>query len=602
MSKITTVLGELAKRAAAKDEKALNFLHNTSTEKLQRMQNMGGLPMPSIAITDKSIPFENFGDITLVGKPESFDPKANSLNQAFSADAYTVRAPSPVRVAKKGAGKRFNALYGADAKELGVYADETMSNIWDLEKKGDAREDKYNQVVRWFENRSGPLFLKDKGILFDKDSRQSVDDALLPYQQNGEFQQWAKDSTDEVFEDGEYFISNPDRDYYTQNARLKPYTADEITKVMKRNAGRGGEGGLSSSSPGAVRAAYSEKLTSLEAMRKRRDQLSGDIGIEKDEVENLLLDLGDAIKPYYKYDSDGFMYRDAVSEFLADGATKGLKRSGDFVGFENIPSDLMQELEGFQQILKKAPTEYFESKPKRVVKLNEFGGAIVPDGTSQKTLDLLTQQGLEIESYADDAERLAARQKFKNLLFQIPPTAAATVLAGIAAGSSGQAEASENGASLMADANREFADATNGQGLGGIQQMLLKGIMQTAGMVDMGADVASSMAGPLLSAPGAIARYAADRFMPGTEYSAEDISQARQSTEDYFNYSPRTELGSQYGEQAMQAFGGAVAPYMQPLSDAAGNSSILGAMSQGYNYLGDKEKELAKAMMDISPI
>ena len=441
MSKLTRAIEELAKRADAGDEASLMFLHNTSADKLQRVQDMGGMPMPSIAITDKDIPFENFGDITLVGKPESFDPKSSSLNQAFSADAYTVRAPRPVRIAKKGAGKRFQELYGADAKELDVYAADTVANVWDLEKKGDVREDKYDQVVRWFDDRSGPIFLKDKGIPFNKESRQDIDEKLQPFRQSGEFKQWADNAVDELFEPDQYFVANPDRDYYTQKAKLKPYTADEIAKVMKRSAGRGGEGGMSTSSPGAVRAAYSEKLTSLDAMRKRKDQLSGDIGIKKEEIENLLIDLGDALRPYYKYDPNGWSYRDAVSELMTEGATRGLKRSADFVGFENIPKDLMSELEGFQQILKKAPTEYFESKPKRVVQLNEFGGAIVPEDTSQRTIDLLTRQGLEIERYTDDAQRLAARNKFQDMLFQLPPVAATAVISGIAAVSAPDAQA-----------------------------------------------------------------------------------------------------------------------------------------------------------------
>ena len=441
MSKLTRAIEELARRADAGDNASLMFLHNTSADKLQRVQDMGGMPMPSIAITDKDIPFENFGDITLVGKPESFDPKSSSLNQAFSADAYTVRAPRPVRIAKKGAGKRFQELYGADAKELDVYAADTVANVWDLEKKGDVREDKYDQVVRWFDDRSGPIFLKDKGIPFNKESRQDIDEKLQPFRQSGEFKQWADNAVDELFEPDQYFVANPDRDYYTQKAKLKPYTADEIAKVMKRSAGRGGEGGMSTSSPGAVRAAYSEKLTSLDAMRKRKDQLSGDIGIKKEEIENLLIDLGDALRPYYKYDPNGWSYRDAVSELMTEGATRGLKRSADFVGFENIPKDLMSELEGFQQILKKAPTEYFESKPKRVVQLNEFGGAIVPEDTSQRTIDLLTRQGLEIERYTDDAQRLAARNKFQDMLFQLPPVAATAVISGIAAVSAPDAQA-----------------------------------------------------------------------------------------------------------------------------------------------------------------
>jgi hypothetical protein len=438
---IKAVLEELAKRAAVGDKASLMFLHNTSAAKLQRVQDMGGMPMPSIAITDKDIPFDSFGDITLVGKTGSFDPKANPLNEAYSADAYTVRAPSPVKVARKGAGKRFKEKFGAKMKELDVYSDDTTANIWDLESKGDVDTNRYNQVVNWFDRNAEALFLDEKGIKFDKDSGRDIRDKTEPFRASGEYKNWSDSQLSEIFDDQEYFITNPNRDYYTQRARLAPYTAEEITKFMKKSSGRGGEGGMSTSSPGAVRAAYSEKLTSLDAMRKRREQLSGDISIEKGEIENLLFDLGDALKPYYQYSADGFMYLNAVSEFLIGGATKGLRRSGEFVGFENIPPDLMKELEGFQQILKKAPTEYFESKPKRVVQLNEFGGAIVPEDTSQATIDLLTRQGLEIERYTNDAQRLAARNKFQDMLFQLPPVAATAVISGIAAVSAPDAQA-----------------------------------------------------------------------------------------------------------------------------------------------------------------
>jgi hypothetical protein len=162
------------------------------------------------------------------------------------------------------------------------------------------------------------------------------------------------------------------------------------------------------------------------------------------------------------------------------------------------------------------------------------------------------------------------------------------------------------GGDLMQQANRDFAGAIRTQPepdfLTGVQQSLLSGIMKTAGVADLSADVVSAMAGPLLSAPGAIARYAADRYVPGVNYTAEEMAQGRRETEDYFNYQPRTEQGQQYGEQIMQGIGGAIAPYVPAIKKAAGDSYILGAMRQGYDYLGEREKELAKALMDLSPI
>ena len=154
---------------AADYVKDLMFLHNTNAGKLARQESMGGLPMPSIAVTQKDIPFEGFGDITLVGKPDNFDPKSSKLNQAFSADAYTVRAPRPLRIAKKGAGKAFDAKYGAKLKELDIYADETISNIWNLEGlENGANVSEYNQVADWFDNRASPLFRAEKNIVFCK--------------------------------------------------------------------------------------------------------------------------------------------------------------------------------------------------------------------------------------------------------------------------------------------------------------------------------------------------------------------------------------------------------------------------------------------------
>ena len=154
------------------------------------------------------------------------------------------------------------------------------------------------------------------------------------------------------------------------------------------------------------------------------------------------------------------------------------------------------------------------------------------------------------------------------------------------------------GADLMQQANDDFMSNIVNQPepdfLSGVQQSLLSGIMKTAGIADLSADIASAMFAPVMSAPGAVARYA-------TGSTADEIAQARRETEDYFNYQPRTELGPQYGEQAMQAIGGAISPYIPAIKEAAGESYILGAMKQGYDYLGEREKELAKALMDLSP-
>ena len=78
---------------SASEEKNLAAYHNTNAASLQQALASGGLAVPSLAITDKSIPFDNFGSITLVGNADLINP-ANGTD-VYSRDAYTTRMPKP---------------------------------------------------------------------------------------------------------------------------------------------------------------------------------------------------------------------------------------------------------------------------------------------------------------------------------------------------------------------------------------------------------------------------------------------------------------------------------------------------------------------------
>ena len=76
------------------ETKDLVALHNLTAEKLLKSLELGGLPMPSIAITKAYIPHDNFGEITLIMGKDTIDPKANKKNVVYSADAWTPTFPS----------------------------------------------------------------------------------------------------------------------------------------------------------------------------------------------------------------------------------------------------------------------------------------------------------------------------------------------------------------------------------------------------------------------------------------------------------------------------------------------------------------------------
>jgi hypothetical protein len=121
---------------------------------------------------------------------------------------------------------------------------------------------------------------------------------------------------------------------------------------------------------------------------------------------------------------------------------------------------------------------------------------------------------------------------------------------------------------------------------------------QGIGALDAAANAASGLVAPILSAPSAITRYAADRLIPGVNFSAEEMAQARKDVEDIFDYQPRTELGQQYSNQALVGLGSLLAPVVE----ASEGSKILGLLGDAYDYIGPKRRELVNALLDVSPL
>ena len=79
----------------SKDIKDLVAVHNISERKLLQSIKLGGLVVPSIAITNVEYGHENFGNISLIFRKDTIDP-ANEANEVFSSDAYSKRFPKVV--------------------------------------------------------------------------------------------------------------------------------------------------------------------------------------------------------------------------------------------------------------------------------------------------------------------------------------------------------------------------------------------------------------------------------------------------------------------------------------------------------------------------
>ena len=77
----------------AEEDRYLIAVHNLSEEKLKQALDLGGFPMPSIAITKAGVGHTSFGDISLLFDKESINP-SDQRNKVYGEDAWTPTFPS----------------------------------------------------------------------------------------------------------------------------------------------------------------------------------------------------------------------------------------------------------------------------------------------------------------------------------------------------------------------------------------------------------------------------------------------------------------------------------------------------------------------------
>ena len=92
----------------AEEDKSLVAVHNTSEENLKKALELGGFPMPSIAITKADVGHTAFGEISLVFGKDSINP-TDRRNKVYGEDAWTPTFPT---VGYKLNEKKTSEIYG----------------------------------------------------------------------------------------------------------------------------------------------------------------------------------------------------------------------------------------------------------------------------------------------------------------------------------------------------------------------------------------------------------------------------------------------------------------------------------------------------------
>jgi hypothetical protein len=382
--------------------------HNITPEKLARVEKIGGMPVPSLAVSNVENPMMNFGDISLIGSKEMAIPSAK--NPVYGFDAYTARTPKVDYEIDPKSRKALTSSLKDIASEVpdGEYGVDRLINNWE--------DRKYSDILK-------AKFLKDEGYgLPDvnqfKNEQWRYSSALNERVNNlgGKYEDWLSKFERSLPDVGVNIKERIFKGFTDMgNRRYAPVTLENLVKEMK--GGAGAEGFFYG--VGNIRAVATPKFNTLNQVKAARENIITAEKFEpiKKQIDSAFNDLNERLgklegQSGYRYEAP-----DALYEI---GQTRNVNLLDKI--YKDVPQSLKADVQVFMNKLREMPTEYFEIKPQRAMQVGEFKGAILPASAPQKSIDYLRGQGLQdLYYYSTPEERQSLFKKFGNQMFAATP-------------------------------------------------------------------------------------------------------------------------------------------------------------------------------------
>lgn len=391
----------------------LMAIHNLYEDKLKGVLELGGFPVPSIAIMKgEDAGNHRFGDISVLFDKETIDP-SNKKNEVYNSDIYSTRFPS---VENKINTDVIENLV-KEGYKYGISMSE--SNLEYLVENNRFNIDNVPDELM-------ELYFKQNGIEYTNDNR----DAYENGSKRNEYINWLDSLNNSMI--GEKRVIRPDVDLFTPSGnrrsleqRSYPYNLENIIKIMTKKATKGSEGNAFVG-VGEIRGNASKKFKSIKDIKNSESKLvSSDEMLKiKDEINANYDRLTSELANYYTHDNRWQGMENVAYALNETAKSKVITKqvlenqlAEDFI--ENVPDDLLNETVDFINSLKDAPTEYFEAKPQRAIGFDEVQAIIIPNTTTRELKQQLQDAGLKYYEYDPNIEGDKQRviNQFEDLKF-----------------------------------------------------------------------------------------------------------------------------------------------------------------------------------------
>lgn len=375
--------------------------HNLTSKNLYGVEKLGGLPVPSLAISKLQNPLESFGDITLIGTKEMVIPSKN--NPVFRSDAYTKRSPNIIYDFNQKSQNNLTEIF-SDLKGLPTYDRDIYNLVDDFSRRSE------NNLLQ-------AKFLKQKGILPDPAEYTekymfNSDVNSLRRQNQAEYEDWLINFDSNLKNEG-ILVKEKIFKGYTQDGNRK-YAEANLENIVKEMQGGASSEGWNYG-VGNLRALATPKFKKFDDVTKDREKLvsAENFNAIRKQTDNVYFDILTRLKETDK----NYSAEDALLEVVESKNINALDRV-----YKDISKELKADIGLFIKNIQTMPTEYFEIKPQRAVGLNEFAGAVIPNDISARALSILDRAGItDVYKYSSPEERKNLLQNFgKEMFVSIP--------------------------------------------------------------------------------------------------------------------------------------------------------------------------------------
>ena len=428
---------------AVEETNDLVALHNLTEENLLKVLDLGGFPMPSIAVTKADIPFTDFGDITVIFGKETIDP-ANPENAVYSRDAWTPTVPQ--------------AEYEINETKAREIIDKLLPYVNEFGDIGGIRKRlTVDELQELANNRDGNIvdefsgsietkyaYLREIGAINKDDTdmvpayserlRGKINSEISA--RNKEYKAWLDELFDGIIAK-KGIRTRTDR--FTSSGASRSfdethidYTLENIVKFMRSSPTQSAE--TTYASTHTLAAALAKNFSSIEDIKSAKAMLSAKAESEIAEARN-------------RYESsiseiiDSMAGRDIELQEGAEEVLLELARAHrttptsilgylekEYKGFYNFNAGTAQKISTLFNALAAMKTDMFEAKPRRAVGLNEIKRVLIPSRhPNQRLLEALTEKNIPYTLYERSIdkgidERADILQRLDGVRFALPET------------------------------------------------------------------------------------------------------------------------------------------------------------------------------------